>query len=332
LTDVVLYSVVSLTVLGAVFGLGLAIAARKLAVEKDERIGLIEEVLPGANCGGCGYPGCAGFAAALVAGKADPTDCAPGGPEIAGRVADILGLEAARKTPTVAFVGCRGGERVAPAIDYKGIRTCTAAALMSENLRVCPYGCIGLGTCVEACPFDALHMVEGYAEVDDAACTGCGKCIEACPKNLIYMVPKPKKVRVACSSHDKGKAVKTVCPVGCIGCGICAKNCPAKCIEIADNLAVIDHEKCINCGICAAKCPTKSIVDKVTARPRAFIDTKCTGCGSCVKVCPVKAIEGEEGQKHSVITEKCIGCGLCKDACEVGAITIAGALGHLPEE
>lgn len=332
MTDVVLYSVVSLTVLGAVFGLGLAIAAKKLAVEKDERIALIEGELPGANCGACGFPGCAGFAAALVEGRADSADCAPGGAEIAGRVAGILGLEAAAKTPAVAFVGCRGGERVAPSVDYRGLKTCTAAALLTENTRVCPFGCVGLGTCVEVCPFDAVHMIESCAVVDDAACTGCGKCTDACPKNLIYLVPRSKKVRIACSSRDRGKAVKSACPVGCIGCGICAKNCPVKCIEITDNLAVIDPEECINCGICAAKCPTESIVDKVPARPRAFIDTKCDGCGSCVKVCPVKAIEGEEGEKHTVISEKCIGCGLCKDACEVGAITIVGALGHLPEE
>jgi len=332
LTDVVLYSVITLTALGAVLGLGLAIAARKLAVDRDERIGLILEELPGANCGGCGFPGCAGFAAALVEGKAEPADCAPGGAEVAARVAGILGQEVSEKTPMVAFVGCRGGERVAPSVEYRGLRTCTAAALLSENLRVCPYGCIGLGTCVEACPFGALRMVDGYAEVDDAACTGCRACIAVCPKNLIYMVPRPQKVRVACASHGKGKAVKSVCPVGCIACGICAKNCPVECIEIVDNLAVIDHDKCINCGICAAKCPTKSIVDKVTARPRAFIGSECTGCGSCIKVCPVKAIEGEEGLKHEVIAEKCIGCGLCKDACEAGAITIAGALGHLPEE
>jgi electron transport complex protein RnfB len=332
LPNVVLYSVLTLAILGAVFGFGLAIAARKLAVEKDERIALIEEELPGANCGGCGFPGCAGFAQALVEGKASPADCAPGGPKTASRIAAILGQEAVEKTPMVAFVACRGGDRVAPSVDYKGLDTCTAAALLAENVRVCPFGCIGLGTCVEVCPFDALHMVDGYAEVDEAACTGCGKCVEVCPKNLIHLVPKPKKVRIACSSLDKGKSVKLVCPVGCIGCGICAKNCPAECIQIVDNLAVIDHEKCINCGICAAKCPTKSIVDKVAARPRAFIDTKCTGCGTCIKVCPMKAIEGEEGEKHRVITEKCIGCGLCKDACEAGAITIAGALGHLPED
>lgn len=332
MTDVVIYSVLSLTVLGAVFGFGLAIAAKKLAVKKDERIALIEAELPGVNCGGCGFPGCAGFAGALVEGKADPADCAPGGAETAARVARILGTEVAERTPMVAFAGCRGGDRVAPSVDYRGLRTCTAAALLSENLRVCPYGCIGLGTCADVCPFDALHMVDGFAEVDEAACTGCGKCVSACPKNLIYLVPRPKKVRVACSSHGKGKAVKSVCPVGCIGCGICAKNCPVNCIEIVENLAVINHEDCINCGICAAKCPTKSIVDKVSARPRAFIDTKCTGCGSCVEVCPVKAIAGEEGEKHVVEVEKCIGCGLCKDACEAGAITMAGALGHLPEE
>jgi electron transport complex protein RnfB len=146
------------------------------------------------------------------------------------------------------------------------------------------------------------------------------------------MVPKPQKVRVACSSHDRGKAVKGICEVGCIGCGICAKSCPVKCIEIADNLAVIDREKCINCGICAAKCPTHSIVDKVVARPKAFIGTACTGCGECVEVCPFKAIEGEPGAKHSIVHEKCIGCGLCRDVCKEDAITVAGALGHLLEE
>ncbi len=332
MSDVILYSIISLTAMGAVFGLGLAIAARKFAVERDERVDRIEELLPGANCGGCGFAGCIGFANALVEGRASPYDCAPGGIDTANQIAELLGLQKVEKTPAVAVVGCRGGDRVESKIVYRGIDSCKALALLSDNIKECAYGCIGLGSCVEACPFDAIKMIGGCAVVDDAKCTGCGRCLEACPKHIIYLVPKVKKVRIACSSHDRGKGVKAICEVGCIGCGLCAKNCPVECIEMEANLPIIDHEKCINCGICAAKCPTASIVDKVAARPRAFITTSCTGCGECVKVCVFKAIEGEPGEKHSVIHEKCIGCGLCREVCKENAITIAGALGHLPEE
>jgi electron transport complex protein RnfB len=332
LPDVVLFSVISLTALGAIFGLGLALAARKFAVEQDPRVSKVEDLLPGANCGGCGYAGCLAFARALVQGEASPYDCAPGGAETANAVAEALGLEKEERVPVVAVVACRGGNKVDLKMDYHGLESCKAVALLSDNLRLCPYGCIGLGDCADLCPFGAIIMENGCAVVDESKCTGCGQCVEGCPKGIIYLVSKPKKVRVVCGSHDRGKSVKSICTVGCIACGLCAKNCPVKCIEIKDNLAVIDHEKCTNCGICAAKCPTDSIADKVTARPKAFIGPSCTGCGECVKVCPFKAIEGEEGGKHSVIHDRCIGCGLCRDVCKENAVTIAGALGHLPED
>jgi electron transport complex protein RnfB len=331
LSHIVVYSVVSITALGALFGFGLALAARKFAVKQDPRVSKVEALLPGANCGGCGYAGCLAFARALVEGKASPYDCAPGGMDTANAVAEVLGLAKEERVPVAAVVACRGGAKVEAKMEYHGLETCKAVTLLADNLRACAYGCIGFGDCARACPFDAIRLEEGYAVVDETKCTGCGQCIEACPKRIIHMVARPKKVRVVCSSHDKGKSVKSICAVGCIACGLCAKNCPVKCIEIVDNLAVIDHERCTNCGICAAKCPTKSIADTVAARPKAFIGPACTGCGACVKVCPFKAIEGEDGEKHAVIHEKCIGCGLCRDVCEANAVTIAGALGHQPE-
>ena len=329
---VVLYSALSLTTMGAAFGVLLALAAKKFAVARDERVERIQAILPGANCGGCGYVGCEGFARALVAGKVDAGLCSPMGGEAALRMAEILGREVTEKTRQVAFVGCEGGSRVRPRVDYRGVRSCAALVLLTENLRECRYGCIGLGTCVEACHFDAIAMVDGCAVVDDSRCTGCGACVKACPKRIISLVPRPKKVRVACSSHYVSKDVKAVCGVGCIACAICVKSCPVECIEIRADLAALDHEKCINCGICAALCPTGTIVDRVAARPKTFIGTSCSGCGECVKVCRLKAIEGKIGSKHAVILEKCIGCGLCIDVCGEKAITMVGALGHQRDE
>jgi Na+-translocating ferredoxin:NAD+ oxidoreductase RNF subunit RnfB len=326
---VILKSVAVLTGMSAVFGAILAVASKIFAVHRDPRVEQILAALPGANCGGCGLPGCQGYAEAAVRQGKAPAVCPPGGHEVAKKVAEILGTEAHEVVPKVAVVHCAGGksnsvERLA----YDGIMDCRAAMLIGGSPKVCVFGCLGLWTCRDVCPFNAVTLDdEGIVHIDRAACTGCGNCVAACPVKIIELVSADMKVHVKCSSHDKGPAAKKVCQVACIACQLCVKKCPQDAISMDDNLAVIDYSKCTNCGICAAVCPTKAIVDEVKARPKALIGTKCEGRGECKKVCPVKAIEGEPGKRHEVVRETCIGCGLCWQACPVKAVTMLGALG-----
>jgi electron transport complex protein RnfB len=314
--------------MGAAFGAALAAAARRFAVAKDPRVAELEALLPQANCGGCGYGGCEGFAKAVAAGKVDPGLCGSSGDEARATMAAILNRPMPEQISQVAAVACNGGSRVKPRIDYRGITSCGALALLADNLRECRYGCIGLGTCVDVCPTRAISVADGVAAIDGGKCTGCAACVASCPKEIIVLVSRSKKVRVACSSHDAGLAVKAICDDGCTGCGVCVSACPVGAIEISGGLAVIDEGRCTNCAICVAKCPTGSLVDRAAARPKAFIGTSCTGCGECLEVCPLGAIEGAPESKHLVMLEKCIGCGQCVDVCKVRAITMAGALGH----
>ena len=247
--------------LGLLFGLGLAIASKKLAVQVDEKEEALKAIMPGANCGGCGYPGCEGYAAALASGEADPSLCPVGGPVLMEQISEILGVQAqAGRLPRWPWSAATAPWDLAKdKHNYHGVQDCFAASLFQEGAKACAYGCLGLGTCVRACPFDAIHVNEdGVAVVDEDKCTGCGKCADACPKNLIDMVPKGLPVAVLCHSEAKGKAVKQICDVGCIGCGLCAKVCPVDAIEMKNNLPVIDNEKCIGCMLCAEKCPTNS--------------------------------------------------------------------------
>lgn len=246
---------------GLFIGLFLGFAGKKFAVEVDEREEAITNTLPGNNCGGCGYAGCSGLAAAIVKGEAEVGGCPVGGAPVAAKIAEIMGQEAGASVHKVAFVKCAGTcEKAKQDYEYYGVNDCVMVNMMQSNgPKSCKYGCLGEGTCVKACPFDAIHIVDGIAVVDKEECKACGKCIAVCPKHLIELVPYDQEHLVQCSSKDKGKDVMKACTVGCIGCKMCEKICPVEAVTVEDNVAHIDTEKCVNCGACAEKCPKKII-------------------------------------------------------------------------
>ena len=247
---------------GLFIGLFLGFAGTKFAVEVDEREEAIAGVLPGNNCGGCGYAGCSGLAAAIVKGEAEINACPVGGAPVAAKIGEIMGIEAGESIRKTAFVKCAGTcDKAKQDYEYHGIHDCIMVNMMQNGgPKTCNYGCLGEGTCVAACPFDAIHIVDGVAVVDKEACKACGKCVAVCPKKLIEIVPYDQKHLVQCSSQDKGKDVMKACSVGCIGCRMCAKVCEHDAVTIENNIAHIDPAKCTNCGACAAKCPKKIIL------------------------------------------------------------------------
>ena len=258
----ILFPVLSIGGLGLVFGAGLGYAGKVFAVDEDPRIGQVTECLPGANCGGCGFPGCGGLAAAIVAGEAPVNGCPVGGAKSAAAISEVMGVTVEEKEREVAFVKCGGTcDLSANKYQYFGMSDCgMASQLAGGGAKGCSYGCLGLGSCVKACAFDAIHIVNGVAVVDDEKCVACGKCVASCPNHLIELVPYKAEHLVRCNSHDKGKDVKAACAAGCIGCTLCTKQCEFDAIHMENNLAVIDYEKCTNCGKCAVKCPAKVIL------------------------------------------------------------------------
>lgn len=245
---------------GLVIGIVLGIAGKVLAIEVDEKEVAVREALPGNNCGGCGYPGCDGLAAAIAKGEAEPSACPVGGAQVAKTIADIMGVETT-VTKKFAYVACSGDcDKTKNKYEYYGNMSCQDAAnIPGSGAKACSYGCLGLGSCVSVCEFDAIHVENGKAVVDRDKCKACGKCVSACPKNLISIISEDVKYMVKCKSKDKGRDVMQACSAGCIGCGLCAKNCPAQAIDFEFNLATVIQEKCEQCGACAEKCPKKVI-------------------------------------------------------------------------
>ncbi len=260
--NIFILSVVLLAVLGILIGILLGVAGKAFAVETDERVTKVRECLPGNNCGGCGYPGCDGLAEAIVAGTAKVNGCPVGGATVASQIGEILGVDAGASERQVAYVKCAGTCEVASnKYNYVGEMDCRRAVMVpGRGDKACSYGCLGLGSCVEACQFGALSIKDGIAHVDREKCVACGQCVDTCPNNVITLIPFDAPYAVTCSSKDKGKDVMSVCKAGCIGCGLCVKQCEFGAVTLENNIAVIDPAKCQGCGKCAEKCPKKIIM------------------------------------------------------------------------
>ncbi len=266
MSQIILFTIVTLVTIGATAAIILYIVAQKFKVFEDPRIDEVEEALPAANCGGCGFPGCRNFAETLVKSESwDDLFCPVGGNETMAKAAAILGKEAIEQAPRVAVVRCNGTPEFRTRYNvYDGAPTCAIAHSLSTGEGGCPDGCLGLGDCVVVCNFDAIHMdpVTELPVVVDDKCTACGACVEACPRDIIELRKKNKKDRkifVSCINEEKGGVAKKNCSVACIGCSKCFKVCPYEAITMDNNLAFIDSDKCKLCRKCVIVCPTDAI-------------------------------------------------------------------------
>lgn len=247
-------------VIGLVLGVALVAAGRKFHVDTDPREAEIRDLLPGNNCGACGYAGCDAVAAAIARGEAPANACPVCSSEKVEQIAVVMGVEAQAAERRIAFVRCGGDcKKTAVTSEYVGVTDCRAAALAGLNPWACAHGCLGFGSCAAACNYDSISVADGVAVVEASRCTGCGLCTAACPKNLIELIPAGSKAAVRCSSPDKGVEVRKLCSAGCIGCGICTKQCPEGAVTLSGTLAHVDYTKCVGCGLCAEKCPTHAV-------------------------------------------------------------------------
>jgi len=273
-SDVIIYSVITIASLGTVMAMILFFVAQQFKVIEDPKIDEVEEALPGANCGGCGFAGCRNFAEVIVKNNSlEGLNCPPGGSDVMNAVGDIMGLTAEAKDPLVAVLRCTGSKENAPAkIQYDGPQTCFFAHNLSSGESGCPYGCLGLADCVRSCLFDAMYMDEatGLPVIIEENCVACGACVEACPRTIIELRkvgPKSKRIFVSCINEEKGGVAKKHCKVACIGCVKCQKECKFEAITIENSLAYIDFTKCTLCRKCVEVCPTAAI-HELNFKPR----------------------------------------------------------------
>ncbi len=258
---IIIKAILVMGLLGAGFAIFLTIASRIFTVKGDERKILLLGILPGTNCGACGFPGCSGMADALLANKADITRCMILSQEKRETLGRLLGIEIKRQERLVALIACGGvEEKTVKKYIYSGIKDCRAVQLVADGDKACSYGCLGYNTCVDSCPFGAITPnLEGNPPyIDPAKCTGCGLCVKMCPRGVIKLIPATdlNRVVILCNSRDKGAQVNKVCKVGCIACRLCVNICPENAITIINNLATIDYSKCNGCGLCIKECPT----------------------------------------------------------------------------
>lgn len=325
MTDIMI-GVAVLSALGLAFGLLLTLANKVFEVPFDPKRDEVREALPGANCGGCGFPGCDGLADAIIEGKAPINACPVGGNALASQLAEIMGVQTTpAQTRNIATVVCQGGiDRCKAKFPYHGITDCVAATLVNDGNRACKYACLGLGSCVNACKFDAIHIDDHLkiATVDPIKCQSCGACIAACPKEVLSLQAETVPVRLLCRAGEAGFVVSDNCKIGCIGCEICEGACKFGALTIENHLPQFDMAKCVGCMMCAEVCPTGAIWGDFDNRKIALIDRKeCIGCGICKKICQFEAISGERKSVHEV-NEACTGCGECVAKCPKHCISL----------
>ncbi len=256
----ILIAILVLGGIGLLASVILVIAAKLMHVPENENLKLVEQALPGANCGACGYAGCANYAKAVVENDAPVNLCIPGRDKTAREIAQVMGKSFEEVPDRKASVACQGSYEVTTdKYIYNGVNSCAAANTLHQGRASCPYGCLGLGDCADVCKFNAIIVENGVARVDPVNCTGCGVCTAACPNHLISLRPADQKSFVACRNLDRGNVTRKICQRGCIGCMRCEKGCPTGAIKVTDNCAIIDFDKCTDCGKCIETCPTHAL-------------------------------------------------------------------------